>query len=207
MASRRTFLTHAGLASAGMVLLTSPDLVSRGWLAAARAAGPDLVTDTLNGFMAFVVPGPDAYSVAQGVDTLEAGGVDAGVAQALIETIDRSAPYLPSFSAILAGILNSLAQAVGAPASGPFESPFARLSFAQKVVVLQIMDSTDSLKPLAGTLPAIVAYLAYSEAGVLDAASGSMTGTPVGWTISQYSGVAEGRAELKGYFRGRHEAD
>ena len=207
MASRRSFLTHAGLASAGMVLLSSPDLVSRGWLASAKAAGPDLVTDTLNGFLAFVVPGADSYSLAQGVSTLEPGGVEAGVAQVLLETIDQSAPYLPSFSAVVTGILNDLAPAVGAPASGAFESAFARLSFAQKVAVLQIMDSTDPLKPLAGVLPAIVAYLAYSEAGVFDPATRSITSPPVGWTVSHYTGVAEGRAELRGYFRGRREAD
>jgi hypothetical protein len=207
MASRRTFLTHAGLASAGLVLLSSPELVSRGWLAAAKAAGPDLVTDTLNGLLAFVVPGADGYSLAQGISTQEAGGVEAGVAQALIETIDASAPYLPSFSAVVASILNDLAQAVGAPASGDFEAPFARLSFAQKVAVLQIMDSTDPLKPLAGVLPAIVAYLAHSEAGAFDPATRSITSPPVGWTISDYTGVAEGRAELRGYFRGRREAE
>ena len=36
-------------------------------------AAPDLVVDTFNGLVAFVVPGPDAYSVAQGESTTEPG--------------------------------------------------------------------------------------------------------------------------------------
>jgi len=50
--------------------------------------------------------------------------------------------------------------------------------------MLQIMDSTDALKQLAGLLPAIVGYLAYSKAGVFNEATRSITAQPVGWTIS-----------------------
>jgi hypothetical protein len=163
----------------------------------------DIVRDTLNGLLAFVVPGPDAYSVAQGSSDDAPGGVEAGVMEVLIRTLDLSAPFLPHFSATVAGILNDLAQKVNPSAAGSLSSPFSRLSFAEKVAAFQIMDGTESLKSLAGVLPAFVAYLCYSDAGVFDPTTRALTGKPVGWVISNYTGTADGRAEFRGYFAGR----
>jgi hypothetical protein len=167
----------------------------------------DIVRDTLNGLLAFVVPGPDTYSVAQGSSDDDPGGVEAGVMEVLIRTLDLSAPFLPHFSATVAGILNDLAQKVNPSAAGSLSSPFSRLSFAEKVAVFQMMDGTDSLKSLAGVLPAFVAYLCYSDAGVFDPTTGALTGKPVGWTISNYTGTADGREECSGYFAGRSGAE
>jgi len=77
------------------------------WCETAHAATTDLIHDTYNGLIAFVVPGPDDYSVSQGVSTVEMGGIDTGVIDVLIGTIDQSAPYLPQFSAVTAGILGA----------------------------------------------------------------------------------------------------
>ena len=41
------------------------------------------------------MPGPDDYSVAQGVSTVEPGGVDEGVTDILIATLDETTPFLP----------------------------------------------------------------------------------------------------------------
>src|SRR5439155_6401154 len=128
------------------------------------AATIDLVHDTLNGLSAFVEPGPDAYSAAQGVSTTETGAIAALVTEIFIPVLDGSVPFVPNFSAVVAGILNQLALAVNPSPVGPFNSPFANLSFNEKVVVFQIMDATDSLKPLAGVLLAFAAYICYSEA-------------------------------------------
>jgi hypothetical protein len=166
-----------------------------------------ILRDTLNGLLAFIVPGPDAYSVAQGVSDTEPGGVDANIMEVLIKTLDLSAPFLLHFSNVVAGILNDLAQKVNPAAAGTLLSPFARLSFSEKVAVWQIMDSTESLKSLAGVLPAFVAYLSYSDAGVFDATTGSLTGNPIGWAISNYSGTADGRDEFRGYFEGRQSSE
>jgi|SRR5712691_11727580 len=198
---RRTFL-FSGLATATAVLLKGSPILGD-LIETAQAADVDFVHDTLNGLLAFVAPGPDAYSVAQGVSTVEPGGLDAGVTEVLIETLDLSAPFLPQFSATVAAILNNVAQLVNPAAGGPFLSLFARLSFAEKVTVFQIMDGTDSLKPLAGVLPALVAYVCYSEAGVFDPTTRSLTGDPIGWAISSYTGVADGRDEFLGYFENR----
>jgi hypothetical protein len=202
--TRRAFL-HSGLLTAAAVMVRgSPKLDNL--IQAAEAASVDLVHDTLNGLLAFVVPGPDAYSVAQGVSTAEPGGVDAGVTGVLIASLDLSAPYLPHFSAMVAAILNDLAQAVNPAGGGAFLSPFGGLSFAEKVAVFQIMDGTVALKPLAGVLPLLVAALSYSDAGVFDPVTRSLTGQPVGWTMSSYTGVADGRDEFKGYFEHRRAA-
>lgn len=203
--SRRSFLGSAVfLAVTSAFLPARTFLGSRGWLEAAQSAAPDLVHDTFNGLLAFVVPGPDSYSIAQGVSTREPGGVDAGVVDILIATIDQSTPFVPSFSGTVAAVLNGLAQSVNPAAGGTFESPFARLSFAEKAVVFQIMDATDSLKLLGGLLPLFVAFFCYSEAGAFDPVTRSLTGRPVGWKLSRYQGVSDGRDEFVGYF-GNHE--
>ena len=107
--------------------------------------------------------------------TLWVGGVHAGATEVLLATLDETTPFLPHFSATVAAVLNSLAEAVNPAAGGTFVSPFARLSFAEKAAVFQIMDATDSLKPLAGVLPAFVAFFCYSEAGAFDPATRSLT--------------------------------
>jgi hypothetical protein len=199
--SRRHFLGGVFWTAATAALIQAqPFLKIRGWLDAAEAA-PDLAHDTFNGLLAFILPGSDPYSIAQGVSTADDGGVDAGATDVLISTIDESTPFVPSFSAQVAAILNGLALAVNPAAGGPFLAPFANLSFAAKVGVFQIMDGTAALQPLAGILPPFVAFFAYSEAGAFDPVTRTLTGPPLGWTLSHYQGVSDGRAEFLGYFR------
>lgn len=202
---RRTFLKISVLAGISAALSASP--LASSFMGSARAATVDLVQDTLNGLIAFVVPGPDPYSVSQGVSTAAAGGIDTQILQVLIQTIDESAPYAPAFSAVTASILNQFAEAVHPGVSGSFSSPFASLSFAEKAAVFQFMDATPSLAPLSGVLPGIVAFLCYSDAGSFDAASRTLTSTPLGWSLSNYSGTADGRAEFRGYWLGRTHAE
>jgi hypothetical protein len=71
---RRCFIRSGMLAAAAAVLLRgSPILDSL--TAGAQTSGADLVHDTLNGLIAFVVPGPNMYSFAQGVSTEEATAI------------------------------------------------------------------------------------------------------------------------------------
>jgi hypothetical protein len=199
--TRRNFLSHALLASASSALIqASGFLDAKGWLGDARAAAADTTIDTFKGLLAFVVPGSDSYSTAQGVSTPEIGGVSVGAANILIATVDESTPFVPSFSAQVAAILNGLALAVNPSVGGLFLAPFANLSFAAKVGVFQIMDGTTALQPLAGILPPFVAFFAYSEAGAFDPVTRTLSSPPLGWTLSQYQGVSDGRAEFLGYF-------
>lgn len=202
---RRGFLQATGLAAAASALLRGGPFIAA-LTQSAHAAGLDLVHESLNGLIAFVVPGPDAYSVAQGMSTVEPGGVDAGVLEVLIRTLDATAPFVPQFSATVVAVLEGLAAAVHPAPPGTFASVFARLSFAEKAFVFQIMDGTASLASLGGVLPAFVAYLCYSDAGAFDPATRQLTGQPVGWTISNYSGTADGRDELRGYLGQRRSA-
>ena len=202
--SRRTFLAQMALASAAAALVRAPEsLGGSRWIENAHATGADVLHDTFNGLMAFVVPGRDEYSVQQGVVSDNPGGVEAGAVDALIATIDESTPYFPNFSAAVAAILNGAALAVNPGAVGPFVSPFARLSTPEKAAVFQYMDATDTFKVLAGVLPAFVAFFVYSEAGTFDPVTRSLTGMPVGWTISNYQGIADGRDEFLGYLKGK----
>jgi hypothetical protein len=125
--------------------------------------------------------------------------VDLGVTEVLIRTIDESTPSQPSFSAQVAAILNGLAANVNPGGGGQLSSPFANLSFAQKVAVFQIMDGTPALELFGGLLPLFVAFFCYSEAGTFNPATRSLTGKPLGWTLCNYQGVADGRDELLGY--------
>jgi hypothetical protein len=200
--SRRGFLGNMALASAAATLMQAPEFLRDGALfQAAQAAGPDLLHDTFNGLLAFIVPGWDQYSLHQGVSSEDPGGVDAGATEALIATIDGSTPYVPQFSAMVAALLNGVALAVNPAPSGPFISPFAQLSFPEKAGVFLYLDSADAYKVLAGVLPGFVAFFVYSEAGSFDQATRSLTGQPVGWTLSNYQGVSDGRDEFRGYLR------
>ncbi len=208
--SRRAFLGHAMRLAAAAALIQLPAaLIDRRWIEAARAAQPDLVHETLNGLIAFVVPGPDSYSVTQGLSTEEPGGMDANITDALIVTLDLAQPQsvpLPPLSATAATVLNGVAQVVNPdPPDGPFSSPFANLSFQQKVTVFGYLEADQALAPLASLLEFACAFLAYSEAGVFDSRTRKLTGWPVGWTISGYQGVSRGHDEFKGYFQNRRK--
>jgi hypothetical protein len=201
--TRRSFLGNAFSVAATAALAQAQMFIgAKGWFANAQTATSDLVHDTFNGLLAFVVPGSDSYSVAQGVSTAGPGGVVGGATDVLIKTVDESTPFIPSFSSQVAAILNGLALAVNPAPAGSFISTFSRLSFAEKAGVFAIMDATDSLTLLGGIIPPFVAFFCYSDAGTFDPASRSLTGEPPGWQLSSYQGVADGRDEFLGYFPG-----
>ncbi len=213
--SRRELLKRATALVAGAAVLDKLPgaLRVQGWLEEAYAASPNAVVQTMNGLVAFIVPGRDRYSRAQGTKSRTPGGIEAGTTPVLIRTLDRFLPGLLPLSATAATILNEFATQVD-PASrqGTFASPFANLSFAKKARVFQAIEglqaeSAGSIRFLAGNLPDLVAFLAYSEAGVYDAKRRRVRSRPVGWRLTRYAGVAEGRKEFKGYWQGRKAAD
>jgi hypothetical protein len=135
--------------------------------------------------------------------TAEPGGVASGAVEPFLATLDATTPFVHTFAATVAGVLNGLAHVVNPAAAVPFLAPFARLSFAEKAAVFQRMDATESLALLGSLLPAFVAYFCYSEAGAFDPITRTLTGHPLGWQLSNYTGVSDGRAEFLGYFGGR----
>jgi hypothetical protein len=205
--SRRHFLQSALAAAAMLLVQELKAYPETAILPTSAAPTVDLVHDTLNGLSAFVVPGPDAYSVAQGVSTPEPGAIAALTTEIFIPILDGSVPFVPNFSAVVAGLLNQTALAVNPTPAGPFDSPFANLSFNQKAVVFQFLDATPATSPLAGVLPAFAAYICYSEASVLNRATHTISGQPIGWSLSNYEGVTDGFDELRGYFENRRQAN
>jgi hypothetical protein len=216
--SRRQFLGRGGALAAALVALPQA-LAERGWLDEAAAAEFDLTRDTLNGLVAFVTPGDDEYSVAQGDFTKGPGGIAAGATGAMIETLDRAVPVplvggstgttAPASGAV-AQLLNGYALQVNPAGSrGGFASPFARLSFKEKGEVFRRFESDpawegSSVRYLASLLPAFPAFLAFSEAAVFK--NGKLTDTPLGWRIVGYGGRSDGWKEFKGYWGGRRAA-
>ena len=137
-------------------------LKASGWANPAYAQSLDLVQDTFNGLVAFILPGNDSYSELQGETADGPGGVAAGAANALIANLDR---YLPTphlhilgvdlhiplvdtvpLSAAVANLLDALALTVNPLALNPVTSKgvsvsaFSHLSSAEKAKVFQLLE-------------------------------------------------------------------
>jgi hypothetical protein len=177
-----------------------------GLLGVASASTDAVVRDALGGLVAYVVPGNDRYSLAQGVSTREPGGVAAGAVDTLRSTLDIDGPGLAeAAAAILGASAREVAPRVG---MGGFASPFAALSYSRKdQVVRTLAQSHDAtLRVLGSTVPALAVFLSYSEAGVLDPRTGRLRSVPVGWQLTGYAGVADIRNEFRGYYGGHRSA-
>lgn len=202
--SRRQFLARSG-GAAGLGLLANvlPGLLeARGWYDPAYAQTPDLVRDTLNGLVAFVLPGDEIYSRAQGERADGPGGIAAGATDVLIANLDR---YLPSpvlnvlgiplpipgvqtvpLSAAAANVLDAVALTVNPlpgnllSANGLIVSPFSRLSIAEKAKVFKELEGLqvpDALLPEPFTrVSGNVSFLA----GILPAYVGFLAGNEAG---------------------------
>ena len=227
--SRRDFLVRAGWAGLGAALVQLPAaLRGKGWLDEAAAQDANLTRDTLNGLVAFVVPGPDPYSVAQGESSGAPGAIAARTTDNLILNLDS---FLPNpdlgpfnndgsvpLSGAVANLLNSQAAQVDPAANGGgFASHFSRLSFKEKAEVFKRIeamsgddDASRNIRFVGGILPGYTAYLAYTEWHVFDPATRTVSARPVGWDTSSYmpgrTKPADGWDELKGYYQGRRRA-
>jgi hypothetical protein len=214
-------MERAGLVGLAAAMAQLPALLdAKGLLPSALAQGEDVVQDTLSGLIAFVLPGDDDFSRAQGDSTNEPGGLAAGTLPVFIRNLDAFVPVavpgagtqtLPASGGV-AMLLNRYAVEVNpAAANGQFASPFARLSNAEKAEAMKRFEADTSwddteVKFVSGILFGFVAFLAWSEGGVIDPATRLPTSTPVGWTLSHYGGPAEGHAELRGYYHGHRAA-
>ena len=205
--SRSAFVARA-LAAAGALTGLPAAFERAGLVDEASAAGSDSVLQTLNGLVAFIVPGRDEYSMAQGQQTADAGGVEAYAGVALAAGLDFAQP---SLAASAAALLNNAALLVrGSSADGAFASPFANLSFTEKAAAFSLLEGHPGFaqfRPFVGVLPGLAAFLSYSEVGVFDPGSRSIVARPIGWEISSYDGVADARDEFVGYLENRRRAD
>lgn len=106
--SRRDFLARIGVLGASATLLpscawpgssgelsegeASSELLLETVVALLRPVLAQLSRDTWNGFVAFSLPGQDAYSRAQGTPRGEPGGIEAKGADFLIDNLDQFLP-------------------------------------------------------------------------------------------------------------------
>jgi hypothetical protein len=203
---KRRRIVAAILAASGAFAL--PELLLKsGLISAAQAATPDVTRETLNGVAVFYAPGPDPYSLQQGESTPEPGGIETGAGEGLYQGLNFANPFVPTLADVVADLLNSTALAVNPGISGPFQSPFANLSFAHKAAVFGALEGNPAAAGIAGVLPLIVGFLTYSETAVFDPATRTLVDRPIGWDLANYSGVSDGHDEFRGYFKNRRQAD
>jgi hypothetical protein len=233
MVTRRQFLVRCGVAAA---LAEVPGLLALSKWSPAHAQSVDLVRESLNGLVAFVLPGDDPFSVAQGLAASGPGGVAGGTVEGVVYVLDHVVP-LPDnagandqtipLAAAVAGLLDAVALVVNPLATvlgtGPSLSPFARLPAGDKAKVLQLLEGVDlpdvalpepltrvsgNLTYLFAVLPGLVAFIAAGEAAVFDPATKTLRSRPVGWQLSNHrpNGPTDGWDELKGYYRGHRKA-
>ena len=213
--SRRGFLAGVGAASALLV----------GFGMAGCSTGPSAGRGTIDcyqGLLAFLVPGSDAYSLQQGVVRPGPGGVSDRAERALAGSFNESFPVPITVPGVnltvplelfIAQLLDNEARVV-APGSGagPFASPFANLSFDDKVEVFRrfeaerLYDGT-FLRYLLNTVPTFAGFIALSEVATFDPATRTQTGRPASWDLTAYPGVADGRNEFVGFYRGVSSTD
>jgi hypothetical protein len=236
-----------------------------------------LARDTMNSLAVFALPGPDAYSRAQGTPSPTPGAMEAKAPDFLLDALDNFVPFpdelarpvgaamatglagtgikLPGLELLpiqlgtldgalrwmlqndqtlplslpIASMLNLLATQVNPlSVNGLFLSPFARLSYADKAKVFELVETTDSdlvelldvqfpeplkesvsglLKFVGGALIEFSTFGAYGESAVYDEVNRTLRKRPVGWNHTGYQpdGPVEGWDDFIGYYQGRQE--
>jgi hypothetical protein len=219
--SRRSLFERAG--QAGIAAALAPLSLKLSALAGTGAtpAPPDLVAETIAGFICFMLPGDDPYSVAQGESYPGPGGIAAGAVPSLTYMLDlfgaatEGAPANNSSgSGIVAGFLNDFALQVNPRAvQGKFHAPFTNLSFTQKAMVFERWEGDETvnagqpeLKFISGILPGAAAFMCFNSSGVWDPVTRKPKSTPVGWQIAGWRGPGEGFNDFKGYLGGHRSA-
>ncbi|MFI6518980.1 hypothetical protein ACIBF1_25715 [Spirillospora sp. NPDC050679] len=231
-------LTRDAMSGLAVFVAPGPDPYSRKQGTPRREPGaiearvPDFLVDALDRYLPFpdLLAVPLTRALAQGTGRLglpvPAGRpapaerrVDQGLRRLLAD--DATIPL----AGVVALLLNLQAVRVD-PASlaGPFAAPFARLTYARKARVFELLEGPDPAlvemldgrlpEPLRGTVSGLLRFLggtllelsalgAYSEWAVFDPATKKLKGRPVGWQVSRYTPSADGWDEYRGYYQGR----
>jgi hypothetical protein len=203
------------------------------------ARATDFLMESLDNYVPF--PSEVADPVATALTTaLSDSGIEIpdsllGLLPVPVELLDDALSELLAndetlpLSLVMALLLNLVATQVNPLAvSGPFLSPFARLSFAQKGAAVALIEGPDAdlvaaldtqlpeplrasvsgvLRFVAGALLEFPAFASYNEWAVFDPATKQLRpgATPVGWQLSGYEGVSDGWDDLVGYYQDRME--
>jgi hypothetical protein len=172
--SRRTFLARIGVLGAGTLLVpgcmvpertgeVDSELLLGVVVDLLRPVLAQLSRDTLNGFVAFGLPGRDAYSSAQGTPRSEPGGIEAGGTDFLIDNVDR---FLPLPDAIVRPAASALVTALH-DLPLPIDPGLLGILIGPSVVTIGVVDSAlrfilqnDSATPLSLPVALLLNYVA-----------------------------------------------
>lgn len=158
---RRTFLARIGLlgAAAGAGGLFPPPAMAQSpsplpdLVEQLRPILAELARDTLNGLTAFVFPGPDEYSAAQGTPREEPGAMEARTTDFMIAALDNFVPFpdriaQPMAAAVATGTADS-----GIPLPGIEQLPLQAATLDEALSALLENDATIPLSlAIAGML-------------------------------------------------------
>jgi hypothetical protein len=175
--SRRTFLARIGVLGASAVLLphcagpdatatTAAELDLNLVVALLRPVLAQLARDTLNGFVAFSLPGQDAYSSAQGTPRGEPGGIEAGGTDFLIQNLDRFLPFPDQIIRPAAGALVTALHDLPLPIAGGLLGLLGGLLGPPKVTIGLVDDAVrfivenDTTAPLSLPVALLLNYTA-----------------------------------------------
>jgi hypothetical protein len=172
--SRRAFLARIGVLGAGTLLLPSglgPDATATAVSELGLGALVDLLRpvlgqlarDTLNGFIAFSVPGRDAYSRAQGTPRPEPGGIEAGGTDFLIQNLDRFLPLpdglvRPAAAALVTGLRDLPLDLPGGLLGGILLPSIVTIGLVEDAVMFLVQNDSDA--PLSLSVALLLNYVA-----------------------------------------------
>jgi hypothetical protein len=172
--SRRAFLARIGVLGAGTLLLpgclgpaaTGEQVSALGLGALVDLLRPvlgQLARDTLNGFVAFSLPGQDDYSRAQGTPRGEPGGIAAGGTDFLIGNLDRFLPLpdeivRPAASALVTALTGLPLPLPGGLLGGILGPSIVTIGLVEDAVLFIVQN--DSTAPLSLPVALLLNYVA-----------------------------------------------
>ena len=161
---RRAFLVRSGVIGAAIALVDVPALLEPARAGAASPSLTDLAPvfdalseDTINGLIAFVVPGPDAYSVAQGVSDTAPGGLAADGAAFMLNALDNFYP-VPQEPLLL--LVQALATGISSNLPSFTLSPTLFLLADELDEVLQVLLAGETTVPLSLLVALLLNFVA-----------------------------------------------
>lgn len=171
--SRRRFLAATGLLTTAAAASQLPGFVGR-WPAGAQSADDvldplldgsaeplmqALARDTIAGLVAFVVPGDDAHSRAQGVTADAHGGVEAKGPEFLMNALDRFLPVPDTYTQALAASMVTGSASTPLPAPDELTSGLTELTRTVDEALL-VMFENDQEVPLSLTFALMINFAA-----------------------------------------------
>jgi hypothetical protein len=146
---RRQFLARVGVlgAAAGLFGPFALRTMQRAGAQTAEIAAvlAELARDTFNGLIAFVVPGSDEYSVAQGVQAAGPGGIDAKTTDFLLDAADFFVPLPDGFARSVVSAMRTGSEETGFPIPPELLGPALELARQVDDEIVSLLQNDDTI--------------------------------------------------------------